>query len=99
MHGSDETVERKIEEIFCQGDCSTVLNRACGRLRSVTLVAGIAVAATGSVRKLLSLMPAKFKLKARKLFVRNIALRTSELMASPKVSANARRKVSEESWL
>src|SRR3982074_1660982 len=83
-----------------QGACSTEPKRASGRLRSVTLVAGTAgvfdVAATGSVRKLLSLRPAKFRLKPRKLFERKTALRTSELMASPKESAKARRKVSEE---
>ena len=51
------------------------------------------------VRKLLSLRLAKLRLKPRKLFVRKMALRISELTASPKLSAKARRKVSEESWL
>src|SRR5215470_10026848 len=61
-----------------QGDCSTLPKRASGTLRSVTLVAGIAgvveVAATGSVRKLLSFNPAKFRLKPRKLLVKKMAL-------------------------
>src|ERR1700747_366125 len=93
----------KYSGTFRHGDCSTEANRACGKLRSVTLEAGIAGvvggAASGSVKKLLSLIPAKFRLKPRKLLVRKIALRTSELIASPKLSANARRNVSEESWL
>src|SRR5439155_22875553 len=83
--------------------CSTEPQRASGRLRRVTLVAGTAgvidVAAIGRVRKLLSLRPAKFRLKPRKLLERKTALRTSELVASPKESAKARRKVSEERWL
>src|SRR5438067_3347712 len=91
----------KYSGIFRQGDCSTEPNLACGKLRSVTLEAGMAgiagVAATGRVRKLLSLIPAKLRLNPRKLSVRKIALRTSELIASPKLSENARRKVSEES--
>src|SRR5205807_9051508 len=86
-----------------QGACSTAPRRAAGRFRRVALVAGsggvVEVAATGRVRKLLSLRPAKFRLKPRKLFERNTALRTSELVASPKESAKARRKVSEERWL
>src|SRR6267142_1778773 len=86
-----------------QGACSTEPKRASGALRRATLVAGIAgvteVAATGSVRKLLSLRLAKLRLKPRKLLVRKMALRISELTASPKLSAKAKRKVSEESWL
>src|SRR5437660_6852928 len=82
-----------------KGACSTEPNRASGRLRRVTLVAGVAVAATGRVRKLLSLRPAKFRLKPRKLFDKKVALRTSEFMASPKESAKARRNVREERWL
>jgi hypothetical protein len=96
-------VETEIEGALRQGACSMDPRRASGTLRSVTLVAGTAgvvnVAATGSVRKLLSLRPPKFTLKPRKLFERKRALRTSELVASPKESAKARRKVSEERWL
>src|SRR5260370_5683221 len=90
---------------LCQGACSTELNRASGRFRSVTLVAGTVVTTpvgevvvVGRVRKLLSSRPAKFKLNPRKLFERKMALRTSELTASPNESANARRKVREERW-
>ena len=41
------------------------------------------VVVVGRVRKLLSSRPAKFRLKPPKWFVRKMALRTSELMASP----------------
>ena len=57
------------------------------------------VVKVAAIRKLLSFKPARLRLKPRKLLVRKTALRTSELMASPKVSAKARRKVSEERWL
>src|SRR5216683_3124739 len=61
----------------CQGDCSTELKRACGALRSEMLVCGLVV------MKLRSLSDAKFRLKPRKLWVRKMELRTSELIASP----------------
>ena len=51
------------------------------------------------LRKVLSARAAIFRLNPRKLLVRKVALRTSEVMASPKVSAKARRKVSEVSSL
>src|SRR5580704_4899769 len=82
----------KYTGIFAHGARSTELKRASGALRSETLVC------TGlTVRKLLSLSAATSKLYPSKLCVRKMELRVSELMASPKLSANARRKVSEDS--
>src|ERR1700730_372319 len=75
------------------GDCSTEPKRACGALRTETLVCGLVV------RKLRSLSDARLKLKPRKLWVRNVELRISEFMASPNVSEKASWKVSEESSL
>src|ERR1700720_2394141 len=76
-----------------KGDCSTEPKRASGALRSEMLVCGLVV------MKLRSLSDATLKLKPRKLWVRKVELRTSELMASPKVSEKASRNVSEESSL
>src|SRR5271154_2906435 len=86
---------------FCQGACSTEPKRTSGASRSETLTAGVVtpvvVFVTGMLRKVLSEREAKLRLNPRKLLVRKLALRTSEVMASPKVSAKASRKVSEES--
>src|SRR6266446_3211804 len=76
-----------------KGDCSTELKRNCGALRREMLVCGLVV------MKLRSLSEATLRLKPWKLWVRKMELRTSELIASPKVSAKARRKVSEDSSL
>src|SRR5262245_53009018 len=88
---------------WAHGDCSTELKRASGASRSAALVGGVTPPVLGStigmLRKVLSESAATLKLKPRKLLVRKVALRTSEVMASPKVSAKAKRKVSEESWL
>src|SRR5258708_12913278 len=51
------------------------------------------------VMKLRSFRDATLKVKPRNLLVRKMELRTSELMASPKGSAKAKRNVSEESSL
>src|ERR1700690_1194656 len=88
---------------FCQGDCSTEPKRASGASRKETLTAGVVVPVVveimGMLRNVLSARAAMLKLKPLKLLVRKVALRTSEVMASPKVSAKARRKVSEVSSL
>src|SRR5580658_1296272 len=88
---------------FCQGACSTEPKRTSGASRSETLTAGVVtpvvVFVIGMLRKVLSASEAKFRLKPRKLLVRKVALRTSEVMASPKLSAKAKRNVSEESSL
>src|SRR5580658_5708758 len=88
---------------FSQGACSTEPKRTSGASRRETLTAGVVtpvvVFVMGMLRKVLSDKAAIFRLKPRKLFVRKVALRTSEVMASPKVSAKARRKVREESSL
>src|SRR5580692_4706910 len=87
----------------CQGERSTEPKRTSGASRRETLTAGVVtpvvVDVTGMLRKVLSARAAKFRLKPWKLLVRKVALRTSEVMASPKLSAKASRKVSEVSSL
>src|ERR1043166_5346444 len=78
---------------FRKGDCSTELKRACGLLRTLMLISGLVL------MKLRSLSDARLKLKPWKLCVRKVELRISELIASPKVSAKARRNVSDDSSL
>src|SRR5690242_14822027 len=88
---------------FRHGACSTEPKRACGASRRVTLTAGVTMPVVGEVigmlRKVLSESEAILKLNPRKLLARKVALRTSEVTASPKESAKARRKVREESSL
>src|SRR5271157_6042837 len=56
----------KYSGMFFHGDWSTELTWPSGRLRSVTLVAGMSSGVSvGRVRKLLSLTPAMLKLKPR----------------------------------